>query len=644
MPVNPVNLARVTQNLRADLLIESVRRTQRDLLSEQARIATGRSFVSGSEDPVAAARTLQLTDLLARDQQFSANLRHGDNNLAASDTALNEVAALIREAQTIASQDVSNLTSADERLADAELIAGIRRQLQAVGNRFFDGRFLFAGRATTSAPFVDAFGGIAYVGDTGYLRTRVQEGASDPVNVPGNMLYGSLTGRIAGSVDLTPNLTESTRITDLQGATARGIRPGTLVITRANAPAFTVDLSDVDTIGDVANRINAAAGAVGSGVTATVTDAGLDIDPHGESITVVDVGTGTVAADLGILTRQATTALISGGDLGPRVTMLTPISELKRGGTIDLAGGLTVTNGPRSAVIDLSNAQTVQDIINAINGSGLHIRAAINPSGTGLDVYNEVSGTALTIAENSGTTAGDLGLRTLHGGALLSFMNFGRGIGLDPAEDDLRIQARDGSTVDVNLDGAVTLQDVIDAINTAAQAANVNITASLNAVENGLRIDDATGGTGALGVISLHQSTAAVDLGFTAADPSATSLVGADPSGIRVESVLGALVELESALRRDDTQGISLAAERLVRFQEESARVHGMVGARAQAMRARLDQTLDASRTNEIHLSEIRDLDYAESITELQTMQTTLQANLQVSSTLLNLSLLDFLR
>ncbi len=645
MPINPINLARVTHNLRADLLVESVRRSQRELLATQSRIATGRTFVSGSDDPIAAARTTELLDAQARSQQFSANLRHGDNTLAAADVALSEVGALIREAQTLASQDVSNLTSADERLADAELVAGIRRQLQSVGNRVFDGRYLFAGRATLSPPFVDAFGGVAYIGDTGDLVTRVQEGSSDPINVPGNVLFGSLSGRASGFVDLTPELTADTRIEDLRGATLRGIHPGSLVFNRGAAGIFTVDLSGADTIGDVADRINAASAAAGSRVTASVTGTGIDIRPGGESITLTDAGTGTIAADLGLLTRTPTSAPIGGADLAPRVTMLTPLSSLNAGAGVDLSGGLRITNGARSALVDFTAAETVQDVLNAVNNSGTRVRATLNAAGTGIDVYNEISGTALSIAENTGVAAASLGIATLHDATLLSSLNFGRGAGIDPAADDLRIHAKNGMTVDVNLDGALTVAAVLDAINAAATTANVAVAASLDPASNGIRVHDSTGGTGALTVVSLNQSTAAVDLGFTGtATGAATDLVGRDVSGIRAESVLGALVDLESALRQDDTKGISAASERLVRFQEETTRVHGVVGARSQAMRSRRDQTEDASRASDVYLSEVRDLDFAEAATDLQTLQSTLQANLQVSSTLLNLSLLDFLR
>ncbi len=55
-------------------------------------------------------------------------------------------------------------------------------------------------------------------------------------------------------------------------------------------------------------------------------------------------------------------------------------------------------------------------------------------------------------------------------------------------------------------------------------------------------------------------------------------------------------------------------------------------------------QLEDASLTSEVFLSQVRDVDYAEAVTQLQSAMTRLQANMQTSSVVLNLSLLDFLR
>ena len=645
MAISPVNVSRVSNNMRTAFAVGSLQRTQLELFRTEARIATGRSFITPSEDPATAARVLDLTEAVRRQGQFLSNLRFADNNLAAADDAISEVNSLLIEAQTIASKNVSNLTSADERSADAEIIAGIRRQLLSVGNRLFDGRYIFAGRDTTLVPFIEALGGVAYLGDTGDLLTRISESGEAIINVPGNVLFGALSGQIATDADLTPFLTAATRLDDVRGAAGNGIRTGTLVFNEGTAGSFSVDLSAADTIGDVVDLINAAAADAGSTLTAQLSVGGIDVAPGGAPLSITDTSAGAVAGDLGILTPSPTTDVISGIDLGARLTRISPVQSLARGGGIDLDGGLVITNGPRTATVDLSTAETVQDIINTINNAGVFVLARINDAGTGIDLYNQVSGTSLTIGENGGTTAADLGIRTYNETTPLEGLNFGLGITRTTGAEDFRVTAKDGSTFDVNLDDAATVGEAVDAINAAAAAAGVSITASLAQVGNGIRLEDGTGGAGAMSVSTLNQSAAAADLGLVQPlDAAADELVSEDRNAVRTYGIFSALIELEAALRGDDTQGIVLAAGRLGPLTEEVTRQHGIIGARSQAARATLEQMDGAAATTEVFLSEVRDLDYASAVTQMQQAVTQLQVSMQANSRLLGLSLMDYLR
>ena len=645
MAVSPVNITRISENLQTSLVLNSVRRSQRDLFLSQTRIATGRRFVSPSEDPIAAARSLDLSQALQRQLQFRENAQYGENILSAADSALNEVADLMIQASSIASQNVSNLTSAAERQAEAEVVTAIRQQLQVVGNRQFDGRYIFAGLDTLSQPFVDGAAGVVYTGDTGELQTRLSGDLVSPVTMAGSAIFGALSRQIATNVNLTPVLSESTRLDDVTGANGRPIQVASLVFNEVGgAGVFTIDLSATDTLGDVVKAINDGAAAAGARLSATLTDTGIDIQPSGSSVSITDNSAGVTASSLGILTQTATNAAIIGIPLSALVTRLTPIEDLAQGTGFDVAGGLLITNGPTSATVDLSEAKTVQDVINALNNAGVFVVARINDAGTGIDVFNQASGTSLSIGENGGTTATDLGIRTFDTATPLSSLNFGLGVTPVAGTDDFRITASDGSTVDVNLDGAVSVGDVIDRINEAATAATVNISASFKGTGNGIQIEDGTSGSGELTVSRLNLSNAAEDLGLLASTASDGTLSGTDVNPTRTDGIIGALIDLERALRSDDTRGIGLAGERLGQLRDEVTRMHGIIGARAQAMSAKRLQTEDAAQTTQVFLSQVRDLDYTEAVTRLQAATTQLQAGLQTSAAITQLSLMDFLQ
>ena len=93
MAISPVNVTRISQNLRTNTAIESLRQAQRDLFRIQSQIGTGRSFLSPSDDPVRASRVLDLTQALRRQQQFTLNVQHGDSFLAAADSSMSEISA-----------------------------------------------------------------------------------------------------------------------------------------------------------------------------------------------------------------------------------------------------------------------------------------------------------------------------------------------------------------------------------------------------------------------------------------------------------------------------------------------------------------------------------------------------------------------
>lgn len=644
MSISPINITRVSHNLRTMSMLESTRRNMVELFSQQNRLATGRNFVTSSEDPVAAAQAFSLHESINRQSQILENLRHADLMLSASDDALAEVNDLLNQAESLASRSIGAQANADERQANAALISEIRERLMIVGNRRVNGQYIFAGRDTQEAPFVSALGGIAYIGDTGDVLIRVSRLEQESINMPGNVLFGALSASIGGQTNLNPDLTAETRLNDLAGANLQGIRRGSIAITDPSGASMLVDVTSADTIGDVLDMLNAALESFGSGATVTIDGRGLTM--VGAGPTISDPPNGGTASDLGLVVSAADPAAAGVTDLAPRIAPITPIDVLNGGTGIDLDAGFRITNGPRSVVIDLSETASVQDIINEINNAGLYVHARVNDAGTGIEIVSQLSGAEMSVSENGGTTAADLGLLTFSRATGLETLNSGRGVELVAGEPDLRITDKTGAAFDVNLDGAETIGDVLDMINLAAADAGVAVESSLAVDGNGIAIVDSSGGGGALTIERGVQSSFAIeDLGLAdLIEGSDPELAGNDVAKVRAEGIFTALLDLESALLGNDERAISDTAERMTQFNQDVTREHGIIGARAQSMRARIEQTENAVIATRSFLSEIEDLDYTEAITRFQQAQTALQANLLSGSQLLNLSLLDFLR
>lgn len=317
------------------------------------------------------------------------------------------------------------------------------------------------------------------------------------------------------------------------------------------------------------------------------------------------------------------------------------------GGTgqiLDLTAGLRITNGGTSHTVDVSAAKTMEDLTNILNRSAAHVTAKINADGSGLDVRSTLSGVDFSIGENGGQTATQLGIRSLDAKSGLNELNYGRGVATAPGTD-FRILRSDGVEVLIDISNAHTIQDVLDAINVGG-----GLTAHLAEYGNGIVIDDASGGPGPLVITRESGSDAVWDLGLIPVNQGSASgtgspprIAGKDVNPQEVNGVFNSLIRLKKALLENDGGTI----ERTVRMLDEDlsrltfARSHA--GAQQQgldALRIRLDdEGVELQRA----LSEEIDADLPESISALAARQAALEASLQLTSRVFQLTLLDFL-
>ncbi|MCY2954170.1 MAG: flagellar hook-associated protein FlgL [Planctomycetota bacterium] len=640
MAILPLQLARVSNTLRTTLTQQSITRTQRNLAQVQNELATGKRINVPSDDPGDAAMATQLRRMLDQHKTFSQNLQFAGSQLSEVDSTLGGLGDLVQQAIIVAQANLGSDVSDTQRSEAANIVQNLYQQAINLGNRQFRGMYLFGGDQGDQAPFVSESGGIKFVGSSRVLSNAVDVGTTMPFMVDGNEVFGALSTRVRGDVDLSGRLTLDTRLSDVRGATGDGVRLGTFQLSNGTLSA-NVDLANADTIGNVITAINTA--AVG-GITASIAADGNSLLLSGgptESISVADFGTGTAAADLGIRTSTPAGPGVSldGQTISPIVTPLTRLADLRNSLGIDTASGIIIGNGPKTATISLAAATTVQDLINAINDSGTGVFARINDAANGIDVINPTQGLSMTIAENGGTTAADLGVRSFGPNSPLSELNGGKGV-RTVAGDDIQITRRNGTTLSVDLNSAKTIQDVIDAINAAD--AGGGVAASFATTGNGIVLTDSTGAAGTLAVAPVNFSMAADDLGLRAST-SANTLTGTDVNAVQTPGLFGNLAKLRDALTRSDQQAITEAAEGLEKDLKRVVCIRGQVGARIQDINSRQDRIDEQNLTTQSLLSTLEDTDYTEAITRFQTLQMALQANLQTAGKVLNLSLLDFL-
>src|SRR5215212_8619829 len=218
MAILPTQLARVSNLLRSNTAQGQIALTQRRLLETQNELTTGRRINVASDDPGDAAIVQQLQKSLEQRQAFMTNLTRAKNHLSEVDSTLGDLNSLIQRAQEIASANVGSDVPPEQRAGAAAVVESIYGEALTLANKQFEGVYLFAGDRSTDAPFVAGPGGMRFVGSENVLQNAFDESTDLPFMVNGADVFGALSTRVQGRVDVTPSLTPQTRLSDLRGA------------------------------------------------------------------------------------------------------------------------------------------------------------------------------------------------------------------------------------------------------------------------------------------------------------------------------------------------------------------------------------------------------------------------------------------
>lgn len=684
MSVFPASIARVPNLLMKQLTMANLTRANLDLYRVQVELSTGRSVNRTSDDAVKAATIAELDDRIERSTQRQRNIQHASASLGMLDTTLSEAGDTALSAKDIALAQISSPSDPTQRKEQAAIVSSMLTSMYNTLNRKGVAGYVFGGATTSVQPFVEQRGAFLWQGQGSGLLTELGLAQSVPITL-GNSEAFAASAKVQGNVDLDPDLTTDTRLSDLSGARGLGVTLGSIEFSFNGGSHVAVDLSGADTVGDIADTITGAirqyetdngVSVLGPGGV-SVSGGAISIDvASGGTLQFNDQGTGVTAQDLGLASADGTLDFPAGLGLGidtePKLTLRTPVSALN--GLAQSLGSIKITNNRGSATVDLSGAQTLGDIKGLIEASGAGVRVEINSAGTGIDVTNLLSAGsagALSIEEVSASnpTATNLGIRSMTASSLLSGFNFGNGVQIkdgyidpttgvaDPSKDvDFTITLGNAAktTIDIDLrpQDIVSVQSLIDRINSqastqlaAAGLPSGTLSASLGATGNGIVLSQDATFSNALTVAPRNNSEAAEDLGLLNGkyDPSTTSFRGEDRNKVRVGGVFSDLIDLRDSLENDDTVGIGLAGTALGRSVDLLAETRGVVGGYAQrvdfAQRSEEDRTTFDTQVR----SSLRDVDFTDAATRFSLLQTQLQAGLQAAAATSRLSLLDFL-
>ncbi len=328
--VIPIPSSRVSGYLLRTRLSQQFQRDQLDLFRLQEQIATGQRIVLPSDDGPAALRAISLQRLIDRKQQLSSNVRVGQQFLGASDEALQHVARELANLKGSTLGVAGTITTEQQRQSAVNEINNYLESLVNIANRQYQGRYLFAGSLAGQEPYSIVDGNVIYNGDANEIQNYSDFGVLFSSSISGQEVFGGTSAQVEGTVDLNPQLELTTSLSSLRNG--RGIAAGGALQISDGENISIVDLSGARTIGDVVRQIQENPPA-GSEVKVSVTPTGLTLQLvgalSGANLSVQEVGNGTTALELGILSINGVgTAPLVGEDLNPQLLKTTQLDDL----------------------------------------------------------------------------------------------------------------------------------------------------------------------------------------------------------------------------------------------------------------------------------------------------------------------------
>lgn len=163
---------------------------QAGLVRQQGQIASGRRMLTPADDPVAAARALEVTQTQSANTQFGVNRQNVKDSLSQEESTLQSVTSLLQDAKTL-TVNAGNATLNDaDRKSLATQLQGQFNQLFGLANSTDStGNYLFAGYQTTAQPFVQSAAGASYLGDQGQRMLQVGPAQQMAMSDTGNAVF-----------------------------------------------------------------------------------------------------------------------------------------------------------------------------------------------------------------------------------------------------------------------------------------------------------------------------------------------------------------------------------------------------------------------------------------------------------------------
>lgn len=179
---------RITEGTVAGNYLYTVGQTRERIVQLQSQLASGKQILRPSDDPQSADTILRLTESLKQREQYNKNAQEGQGVAETTALTLGQFADVLISIKELVVKASSTAFAAD-MTTFGERTDQYLSELVDIANTKFNGKFVFGGTQTLTAPYTLApdRSGVAAnpAGIDGVIRYQVGDGISHQANVNG---------------------------------------------------------------------------------------------------------------------------------------------------------------------------------------------------------------------------------------------------------------------------------------------------------------------------------------------------------------------------------------------------------------------------------------------------------------------------
>lgn len=182
---------RISTGMIYDAGLSSMQSRTSSLLRTQQQISSGRRILAPSDDPVAAARALEVTQAQAINESQATTRDNVKSTLGIIDGQLESASTLMMRVRelTVQAGDAA-LSDSDRKSIATELRARFQEMVALANSRDGQGQYLFGGYQTNNTPFAGSVeNGVVYAGDDGARTLRVSSSRELAISNSGNDVF-----------------------------------------------------------------------------------------------------------------------------------------------------------------------------------------------------------------------------------------------------------------------------------------------------------------------------------------------------------------------------------------------------------------------------------------------------------------------